>query len=143
MRIVVKMVSNPQSVFSHVRNEAIKLFGEDMVFDGELPPLHTPYPFVYIAQQDTVDLYVKGGDFQTVHQVIRFYHNDIHKRGSLDGMMYQLRMALKERVVFNNSSIAFAYSTQSINPEELPDGLKLMHGVLEIDFRVNSTLGGI
>lgn len=140
---MVLMISNPQSVFLHVRKTAIELFGEDMVFDGELPPEGTPYPFVYIAEQDSQDLFIKDGDFQNVHQTIRFYHDDTSQRGTLDAMLYSLRMTLKKRVVYNNTSIAFANSTQSISPELLPSGLKLSHGTLEIDFRVNSTIGGI
>ena len=132
--------SNGQNTFILVKNLAVQLFGADRVFDQELPPEGTPYPFVYIANQDTSRYPTKDNSIENVNQMVRFYHNDVEERGTLDSMIYALRIELGvKQFLVNNSSIRLSEYSTVINPEEVETGLKLLHGVLTLSFIANDT----
>lgn len=132
--------SNGQNTFMLVKKLAIELFGADRVFDQELPPEGTPYPFVYIANQDTNRYPTKDNSIENVNQMVRFYHDDVEKRGTLDSMLYALRIeAGKQRFVVNNSAIRLNDYSTVISPEDAEAGLKLLHGVLTLSFIANDT----
>lgn len=132
--------SNGQNVFMLVRQLAVKLYGPNNVYDQALPPAGTPYPFVYIANQDTSRYPSKDNSIEYVNQMVRFYHDDITQRGSFDSMIYNLRLeAGLQRYMVNNSSIRLNDYSSVINPEDNEDGLKLLHGVLTLQFIANDT----
>lgn len=132
--------SNGQNTFILVKKLAIQLYGADRVFDQELPPEGTPYPFVYIANQDTNRYPVKDNSIENVNQMVRFYHDNVDERGTLDSMIYALRIeAGMQRFLVNNSSIRLNDYSTVINPEEVEQGLKLLHGVLTLSFIANDT----
>lgn len=132
--------SNGQNVFILVKKLAIQLFGADRVFDEGLPPEGTPYPFVYIANQDTNRYPTKDNSIENVNQMVRIYHNDTENRGTLDSMLYALRIeAGMQRFLINNSSIRLNDYSTVINPEEGEGNGKLLHGVLTLSFIANDT----
>lgn len=134
-------MSNSQAVFTQTLLVARDLFG-NKVYDSILPPQGTPYPFVYVAQQDSVQVGVKGAEIMLVNQSIRFYHDNVRERGKLDSMMNDLKMALKNEYKLNGIQIQFISSDQAIVPEDVPQGTKLLHGILTVHFRaVNTNFG--
>lgn len=64
----------------------IKALGYD-VFDGELPPENTPYPFVYLGDMQQTDRNTKteviGSTFPSIH----IWHSSPKKRGTVSKML--------------------------------------------------------
>ena len=50
------------------------------VYDGALPPKSTPYPFVYLGDNQSVDVIYKCAYADMIYQTIHVWHNDPKKR---------------------------------------------------------------
>lgn len=106
------------------------------VYDSCLPDEGTPYPFVYIGSSQLVDDYGnKTMILGTITQVVDVWHNNPRKRGELSEIM----MIVKNVARQINRTSNFAFQISNINQRILSDtstGTTLMHGVLELDFRI-------
>ena len=67
-----------QEIFSELFKR-IKEDGYD-VYDGFLPPDNTPYPFVYLADNQQIDDRNKTAVFGSVYQTIDVWNNNPKKR---------------------------------------------------------------
>lgn len=110
------------------------------VYDTFLPSEGTSYPYVYIGNSQLVDDYGnKTMILGTITQVVDVWHNNPRKRGELSEIMIIVKDVARQ--ISRTSSFAFQIS--NINQRILPDtstSESLMHGVLELDFRIT---GGI
>ncbi len=110
------------------------------VYDTFLPSEGTPYPYVYIGSSQLVDDYGnKTMILGNITQVVDVWHNNPRKRGELSEIMQTIKKVARQINHTNN----FAFMIQNINQRILSDsstGAPLMHGVLELDFRIT---GGI
>ena len=110
------------------------------VYDTFLPCEGTPYPYVYIGSSQLVDDYGnKTMILGTITQVVDVWHNNPRKRGELSEIM----MIVKDVARQISRTSSFAFRISNINQRILPDtstSEPLMHGVLELDFRIT---GGI
>lgn len=110
------------------------------VYDTFLPSEGTPYPYVYIGNSQLVDDYGnKTMILGNVTQVVDVWHNNPRKRGELSEIMMIVKNVARQINRTNN----FAFQIKDINQRILPDtstSEPLMHGVLELDFRIT---GGI
>lgn len=110
------------------------------VFDTFLPSEGTPYPYVYIGNSQLVDDYGnKTMILGSITQVVDVWHNNPRKRGELSEIMMIVKNIARQINRTNN----FAFQIKDINQRILPDtstSEPLMHGVLELDFRIT---GGI
>lgn len=74
-----------------------------------------------------------------ITQVVDVWHNNPRKRGELSEIMQTIKKVARQINHTNN----FAFMVQNVNQRILSDsstGAPLMHGVLELDFRIT---GGI
>lgn len=110
------------------------------VYDTFLPGEETPYPYVYVGNSQLVDDYGnKTMILGSITQVVDVWHNNPRKRGDLSEIMMIVKNVARQINRTNN----FAFQIKDINQRILPDtstSEPLMHGVLELDFRIT---GGI
>ena len=110
------------------------------VYDTFLPSEETPYPYVYVGNSQLIDDYGnKTMILGSITQVVDVWHNNPRKRGELSEIMMIVKNVARQINRTNN----FAFQIKDINQRILPDtstSEPLMHGVLELDFRIT---GGI
>ena len=105
------------------------------VYDGALPALDVPYPFIYMGASRLLDDY--GNKTQvlgTVYQTIDVWHNDTTKRGTLSALLLAVKQAARDIGYTTN----FAWRIKNITQNILTDSTTttpLMHGVLDLEFR--------
>lgn len=115
---------------------ALKLMVEQLgydVYDGFLPPEGTPYPFVYLGDVQQVDADTKNAVNGYAYPVIHVWHNNPRQRGTVSGMMLQIKDGCRRIDHTNN----FAWQLRSVNQQILADNTTktpLLHGVLELGF---------
>ena len=111
----------------------IKELGYD-VYDGALPPDNTPYPFVYLGDNQLVDdngnkSAIWGNVFQTIH----VWSNKPYERGNLSSMLLAIKQVCRKA----QKTTHFNWSVRNINQQILPDNTTkqpLLHGVLNVEF---------
>lgn len=108
-------------------------YGES-VYDSVLPPEGTSYPFVYLADSQLVDQDLKNAVFGTVHQTIHVWSNNPKKRGTVSGMLLEIKQICRQLESTSN----FGWMVTGVDQQILPDNTTnepLLHGWLQIDFR--------
>lgn len=103
------MIITPhQDFFNICRDIAIKLIGEENVYDF-LPPKGAKYPFIYIGAQQHVEDTWKNKDaiYPTIYQDIYIYNDNPLKRGSTSKLAMDFVSILR---TINTTNIA------SLNP---------------------------
>lgn len=135
-------MDSQQELFTALKvqlEKALKSKGVN-VYDTFLPSEGTPYPYVYIGNSQLVDDYGnKTMILGSITQVVDVWHNNPRKRGELSEIMMIVKNVARQINRTNN----FAFQIKDINQRILPDtstSEPLMHGVLELDFRIT---GGI
>ena len=121
-----------QELFTAVLVELRKRY-PDQVYDTFLPPEGTPYPFVYLADNQQVDVQNKTAIFGNVSQTIHVWHDNPRQRGTVSQMMLDVK-----RICYSlEHTEQFASMIKNVTQRILPDnttGQLLMHGILEIEF---------
>ena len=79
-----------QELFTAVLVELRKRY-PDRVYDTFLPPEGTPYPFVYLADNQQVDVQNKTAIFGNVSQTIHVWHDNPRQRGTVSQMMLDVK----------------------------------------------------
>lgn len=103
------------------------------VYDGVLPPENTPYPFVYLGEFRQIDDANKSAVFGTVYPTIHVWHNDPRQRGTVSGMLLEIKTACRKIDHTEN----FAWAVREMNQHIFSDNTTktpLLHGVLEAGF---------
>ena len=104
------------------------------VYDGELPPDGTQYPFVYLGDSQLIDSYNKTAVFGNVIQTIHVYSNKPHERGTLSSILLDIKTICRQ--IENTTN--FGWDVVGVNQQVLPDNTTdepLLHGTLEIEYR--------
>lgn len=103
------------------------------VYDGELPPEDTPYPFIYLGDMQQNDKETKtqiiGSDFPTIH----VWHNNTRQRGTVSQMLLSIKTVCRS---INNTD-NFAWHVRNVTQRIIPDNTTktpLLHGILEVEF---------
>lgn len=121
-----------QELFTAVLVELRKRY-PDQVYDTFLPPEGTPYPFVYLADNQQVDVQNKTAIFGNMSQTIHVWHDNPRQRGTVSQMMLDVK-----RICYSlEHTEHFAWMIKNVTQRILPDnttGQPLMHGILEIEF---------
>ena len=91
-------------------------------YDGCLPPEDTPYPFVYLGENQESDTATKGAVIGSVHQTLHFWHNNPKQRGTVSAMIANAKAVCRN---IERTSRIFPDTTTKT---------PLLHGVLEVDF---------
>ena len=119
-----------QAVFTQLKVD-IESLGYD-VYDGELPPEGTPYPFVYLGNSNQNDNSTKAGNIGTVSQMIHVWHNAVQKRGTVSAMLADIKDVCRE--LERKYPVIPSGMTQGILPDNTTKQ-PLLHGVLTVNFK--------
>ena len=121
-----------QELFTAILVELRKRY-PDQTYDTFLPPEGTPYPFIYLADNQQVDVQNKTAIFGNVSQTIHVWHDNPRQRGTVSQMMLDVK-----RICYSlEHTEQFAWMITNVTQRILPDnttGQPLMHGILEIEF---------
>lgn len=111
----------------------IRSLGYD-VYDGFLPPEGTPYPFVYLGDNQQNDDANKTAVFGRVYQTIHVWSDNPKRRGEVSSML----LAIKQICRKMEHTANFAWMLQNADQRILPDNTTkqpLLHGVIEAEFK--------
>lgn len=111
----------------------LKQVGYD-VYDGELPPEDTPYPFVYLADNQQIDDINKSAVFGSVHQTIDVWHNSPKQRGVVSKILLGIKDVCRSIEHTKNFSWYLKNIDQQIRADDTTKQ-PLLHGVLNVEFR--------
>lgn len=103
------------------------------VYDDQLPPAGTPYPFVYLGDVQQIDTGTKTANIGWVHPTIHVYGLS-NKRGSVSGVILNVKRACI--AVKNTKNFRWAVRG-NINTHVMPDNrtaTPLLHGIVEPEF---------
>lgn len=120
-----------QELFSELLVK-IKELGYD-VYDGFLPPDGTPYPFIYLADNQQEDRETKTELIGKVFQMIHFWNNNPKKRGTVSQMILDVKKICRTLEHTSN----FSWFVKNMNQRIITDSTTkqpLMHGILEVEF---------
>lgn len=125
-----------QEMFTAIRQGCVALFGEESVYDSGLPPDGTPYPFVYLADNQFVDdirnkYQVLGNNYQTIH----IWHDNPDERGTVSGMIAEVK-AMCRRI---RSTPSFSWDFRNADTRILTDTTTkapLLHAVIEVEHKL-------
>lgn len=99
------------------------------VYDGELPPENTPYPFIYLGDFSQTDTVLKNAVTGTVSPTIHIWHNNTRQRGTVSKMLLDVK-----RVIYQTQKTkAFSWLVQSVEGQIIPDNTTktpLLHGIV-------------
>lgn len=102
------------------------------VYDGALPPKHTPYPFIYLGDFRQNDKEYKNALTGSVYPTIHVWHNDNGKRGTVSRMMLDIKNVCRSITHTSN----FAWLVRNVTGRVLADNTTntpLLHGVVEAE----------
>jgi hypothetical protein len=100
------------------------------VYDGELPPEGTPYPFIYLGDFRQSDTMYKNAVTGTVYPTIHVWHNNPRQRGTVSQMLLDIKWTIYQLA----KTESFNWLVQAVNTQILPDNTTktpLLHGVVE------------
>lgn len=121
-----------QELFTEILTQLKEL--EYGVYDTFLPPKDTPYPFIYLADNQQTDDPNKTAVFGNVYQTIHVWHNNPKQRGTVSKMLLDVKNICYKLQHTEN----FAWMVTNVNQRILPDDTTktpLLHGLLEVEFR--------
>lgn len=102
------------------------------VYDGALPPKSTPYPFIYLGDNQFVEDIYKCEYADTIYQTIHVWHNDPKKRGTLSAIMDDVRQVCRD-IEKKDGWLCTSYSAQILPDDTTSE--PLMHGIINATFR--------
>lgn len=124
------MIEPQQALFGYILTE-LKEMGYS-VFDGELPKDETTYPFIYLADSQTVDEARKDAVQGTVYQTIHVWHDKVRERGTVSAIIYDIKTLCRK--LENESGWLLSECSSRILADN-STGRTLMHGIIETGFK--------
>lgn len=119
-----------QAVFTQLKVD-IESLGYD-VYDGELPPEGTAYPFVYLGNSTQNDNTTKSGSIGTMSQMIHVWHSNVKKRGTVSDMIFNIKNICRN--IENKYPVILSGMNQNIMPDSTT-AKPLIHGVITVNFK--------
>lgn len=104
------------------------------VYDGELPPENTPYPFVYLGEFRQSDTGLKGAIVGNVYPTVHVWHNSPKKRGTVSQMLLDIKTICRHI----EHTDGFSWLLNSVTQRIITDTTTkqpLLHGVLELGYK--------
>lgn len=99
------------------------------VYDGELPPEDTPYPFYYLGDFSQTDKMYKNAVTGTVSPTIHIWHNNTRERGTVSAMLLDAKKVIYQ----TQKTKSFSWLIQSVESQIIPDKTTktpLLHGIV-------------
>ena len=119
-----------QELFTYLKLNLEEAF-PGQVYDTFLPPEGTPYPFFYIENSTQNIQLTKSRVMGRVTQVIKVWHNDPGKRGTVSAMLH----AAHELCGRLDRTDNYGWQIRDVYQRILPDnttGTPLLMGILEV-----------
>lgn len=102
------------------------------VYDTVLPPEDTPYPFIYIGDNQQIDEPNKTAIFGKVYQTIHIWHDNPKQRGTVSKMLLDIKTACRKIEKTRNFSWSVKITNQRIFADKTTK-TPLLHGVIEAE----------
>lgn len=102
------------------------------VYDGALPPVDTPYPFIYLGEFSQMDTEHKNATTGTVFPSIHAWHNNPGQRGTISQMLFDIKTVCRSLSKTTN----YAWLVRNLNTRIFADNTTktpLIHGVVTAD----------
>ena len=123
-----------QEIFSTLRGLLIVEYGEDMVYDGGIPPLSTPYPFFYLGEaNENTEMHLKDATSARVSVTVHVWHDDPGKRGTVSSMITSAIVAAGSITSTSNYNVHLLDESHDILPDTSTK-VPLLHGVVTLTF---------
>ena len=103
------------------------------VFDGFLPPMDTPYPFVYLGDFRQTDTTNKSAVFGNVYGMIHVWIDSPQQRGTLSKMLLDIKTVCRKIEHTDNFSWMLTRANQDIRPDNSTN-TPLLHGYIDAGF---------
>lgn len=103
------------------------------VYEGQLPPDGTLYPFDYMGDNRQSDKAAKNAVTGVVHQTIHIWHNNTRQRGTVSEMQKEIKAVFYQLEHTAN----YAWGVRNVTQRIFTDtstATPLLHGVIEADF---------
>lgn len=107
-----------QELFTKVRSLLVGEFGEGNVFDGKMPPDDTPYPFIYIGETDSNDIYTKTELMGSALIYVYVWHDNPMKRGTVSDWLERASQLLRSIEDTNSHHFTLTSLNQRIRSNE-------------------------
>lgn len=118
-------------LYSQIRQAAEK--SGCQVFDGLMPPEHTPYPFVYLGEAMILEGSIKTGRVGQYSQTVHVWSDHFNRRGDLARLMEEIvqrcaRIIRTDRygTMLSSHSMRILADSSTKTP--------LLHGVIELNY---------
>ena len=102
------------------------------VYDGVLPSDKAPYPFIYLADSQTVDAARKDAVQGTVYQTIHVWHNNPQERGTVSAIIHDAKRLCRK--LENDTGWLLSECSSRIISDDTT-GRVLMHGIIQTGFK--------
>lgn len=127
------MLDPQQELFIKLKIDIAKQLGYS-VYDGEMPPENTPYPFVYLDGFSQKDRLLKNAVMGSVAPTIHVWHNSKKQRGTVSEMLLNIK-----RLCYSiDRTTSFTWLVDSVYQTIITDtttSTPLLHGVLDLNFK--------
>ncbi|MDO4614629.1 MAG: hypothetical protein Q4B15_03275 [Lachnospiraceae bacterium] len=131
-------ISPQQELFAELLTSLRDEFADDgiKVYDGELPPEGTPYPFIYLSDAEQSDgTNTKDHLFGRADQTIDVWMDDTGKRGTLTRILTGIGIMSLKLEKTEHYTWKRVDCIQRIIPDNTTS-TPLLHGVLEVTYEV-------
>lgn len=102
------------------------------VYDGALPSDKASYPFIYLADSQTVDAARKDAVQGTVYQTLHVWHDNPKERGTVSAIILDIKNLCRK--LENESGWLLSECSSRILSDDTT-GQVLMHGIIETGFK--------
>ena len=102
------------------------------VYDGALPSDKAPYPFIYLADSQTVDAARKDAVQGTVYQTLHVWHDNPQERGTVSAIILDIKRLCRK--LENETGWLLSECLSRILSDDTT-GRVLMHGIIETGFK--------
>jgi hypothetical protein len=129
----MEYITDPQQELFTLLKLGLEAQKKGGTYDGIMPPEDTPYPFIYLGDNQENDTDCKNGVYGRVHQTIHFWHNNTRQRGVVSDMIFNAKKLCKSI----QRTAHYSWEARGMTSRIFPDNTTkspLLHGVLEVDF---------
>ena len=104
------------------------------VYDSELPPEDTPYPFIYLADNQQIDNIYKNAVIGSAFQTVHVWHSNPKQRGTVSGILLDIK-----KICYSiERTKSFGWDLRNVEQRIISDNTTkqpLLHGVLSLEFK--------
>ena len=104
------------------------------VYDTDLPPEDTPYPFVYLADCSESDQATKNEIIGEANLTLKVWHDNIRQRGTVSGILADIKKICRSIEHTAHYAWNMQRPTQRITPDNTTKQPLLM-GILEVGYK--------